>query len=130
MFQTFPSFSGPPSQLELRSSGGAGEYWGDRLGLYQLLLGGGAGRTQDPVYQQMHNTNDKEHNYIYRWDNSCTAQHNICCKYFQCCKKFSLKLIQSYVCSISQMQLLNRIRFVIQCTLNSLSLSEPATSGM
>ena len=66
-------FSGPPSQLELRSSGGAGEHQGAQMGLYQLLPGGGEG----PVYQQLHNTNDKQHVYIYRWDNSRTAQHNI-----------------------------------------------------
>ena len=71
MFQIFASFSGPPSQLELRSSGGAGEWFGGMMGLYQLLPGGGGeGRTQGPVYQQMHNTNDKQHIYIYRWDNS------------------------------------------------------------
>ena len=64
MLQTFSSFSGPPSQLELRSSGGAGEYWGDKMGLYQLLPGGGEGPTQGPVYQQLHNTNDQLHYYL------------------------------------------------------------------
>ena len=63
-------FSGPPSLVELRSSGGAGEGYGSKLGLYQLLPGGGEEeRTQGPVYQQLHNTND-QHVYIYRWDSS------------------------------------------------------------
>ena len=71
MFQTFASFSGRPL-LELRSSGGAGKWKGDKLGLYQLLPGGGEGRSQGPVYRQLHNTNDK-YFYLYRWDIDCVA---------------------------------------------------------
>ena len=74
MFQTFASSSGPPSQLELRSSGGAGEYQGSIMGLYQLLPGGGEkGDEQGPVYRQRHD-GDNEHWYLYRWDISCKLQ--------------------------------------------------------
>ena len=60
------SFPDPPHQVELRSSGGAGEYQGDEMGVYQLLpehrgQGGGA------AYRQLHDTND-QHNYLYRFD--------------------------------------------------------------
>ena len=65
-------FTGPPSLVELRSSGGAGEYQGDKPGLYQLLPGGGEGGMQGPVYRQLHNTND-QHFYLYRWDIDCDA---------------------------------------------------------
>ena len=80
--------SGPPSLIELRSNGGAGEAQGSRLGLYQLMpdgvdklarmtlirntdsdtvYDGGEVDRQGPVYQQLHNTN-QEHIYLYRWD--------------------------------------------------------------
>ena len=58
-------FSGPPSQLELRSSGGAGEWHGDKMGLYQLMP-----EKRDPVYRQRHD-GDNENYYIYRWDINC-----------------------------------------------------------
>ena len=69
------SFPDPPHQIELRSSGGAGEYRGDEMGVYQLLpergQGGGA------VYRQLHDPDtDKRrllffkakqtHYYLYR----------------------------------------------------------------
>ena len=71
------SFPDRPHQVELRSSGGAGEYQGSRLGVYQLLpehrgQGGGA------IYQQLHDPDkDKRrllffkakqtHYYLYRF---------------------------------------------------------------
>ena len=76
-FQTFASFSGPPSQLELRSSGGAGEYVGGKLGLFQLLPGGGEGGAQGPVYQQRHNTNNQQQYFLYRWENNCTTTKHL-----------------------------------------------------
>jgi len=58
--------SGPPSQIELRSSGGAGEYQGsNKMGLYQLLPGGEKGDVQGPVYRQRHD-GDNRHYYLYR----------------------------------------------------------------
>ena len=58
-------FSGPPSQIELRSSGGAGEYHGHCMGLYQLLSDEEKGDEQGPVYRQRHD-GDNEHYYLYR----------------------------------------------------------------
>ena len=58
--------------VELRSSGGAGEYQGERLGLYQLLPDE-KGDGQSPVYRQRHD-GDNEHYYLYRWDISCMVQ--------------------------------------------------------
>ena len=60
------SFSDPPHQVELRSSGGAGEHLGDNMGVYQLLpehRGQGGGAT----YRQLHDTND-QHSYLYRFE--------------------------------------------------------------
>ena len=65
-------FTGPPSLVELRSSGGAGEWIGDKLGLFQLLSGGGEDHAQGPVYRQRHDTSD-QHYYLYRWDIHCVA---------------------------------------------------------
>merc|ERR1712079_761003 len=56
-----PQRTDPPHQVELRSSRGAGESVGDRLGVYQLLpehRGQGGGAT----YRQLHDTND-QHTY-------------------------------------------------------------------
>ena len=61
------SFPDPPHQIELRSSGGAGEYVGAQMGVYQLLpehRGQGGGAT----YRQLHDTNDDQHFYLYRFD--------------------------------------------------------------
>ena len=58
-------FSGPPSQIELRSSGGAGEWQGDKMGLYQLLPDAEKGDEQGPVYRQRHD-GDNQHFYLYR----------------------------------------------------------------
>ena len=58
-------FSGPPSLVELRSSGGAGENHGCCMGVYQLLPDGGEGGS--PVYRQLHD-GDNEQYYLYRWD--------------------------------------------------------------
>ena len=74
MFQTFASFLGSPSQLELRSSGGAGEWQGDSMGLYQLLPDGEKGDGQGPVYHQRHDDEENRHYYLYRWDISCMVQ--------------------------------------------------------
>ena len=60
------SLPDPPHQVELRSSGGAGEGWGNMMGVYQLLpehRGQGGGAT----YRQLHDTND-QHTYLYRLD--------------------------------------------------------------
>ena len=60
-------FSGPPHQVELRSSGGAGEDHGCYMGIYQLLpehRGQGGGAT----YRQLHDTNDDQHYYLNRFD--------------------------------------------------------------
>ena len=70
-------FPGPLSQLELRSSGGAGENQGYLLGLFQLLPGGGEGHTQGPVYQQQHNTNNQQQYFLYRWENNCTTTKHL-----------------------------------------------------
>jgi len=81
---------GPPSLVELRSSGGAGECEGDCLGLFQLLPDGGEkarkssgltkgkqlsdddsdsddgeGGSQGPVYRQLHDGGNC-HYYLYR----------------------------------------------------------------
>ena len=59
------SFPDPPHQVELRSSGGAGEGHGCCMGIYQLLpehRGQGGGAT----YRQLHDTND-QHCYLYRF---------------------------------------------------------------
>merc|ERR1712004_956502 len=55
---------GPPSFLELRCSGGAGEHQGSKMGVYQLLPGGKKGNLE-PVYRQMHNANDDIHYFLY-----------------------------------------------------------------
>ena len=68
--------SGPPDQVELRSSGGAGENHGDKLGLYQLMSDGGKGARQGPVYRQRHDGDNQQY-YLYRWDMNC-KQHNAC----------------------------------------------------
>ena len=60
-----PHFQGPPSQLELRSSGEARIWVGNRLGLYQLLPEE-AGQDGSYVYKQRHDGG--EPNYLYRWD--------------------------------------------------------------
>ena len=66
--------SGPPSQIELSSSGGAGEGVGNHLGVFQLLPDGGEGDSQGPVYQQQHH-GDNQQIYLYRWDTSnCMLQ--------------------------------------------------------
>ena len=65
-------FSGPPNLVELRSSGGAGEYCGATMGLYQLLSDE-KGDGQSPVYRQQHE-GDNEHYYLYRWDIRCKLQ--------------------------------------------------------
>ena len=70
--------SGPPDQVELRSSGEAGEYLGDKMGLYQLLSDGGKGARQGPVYRQRHDGDNQQY-YLYRWDMDC-KQHNACKK--------------------------------------------------
>ena len=62
-------FSGPPSLVELRSSGGAGEVWGSRMGVYQLLPDVGEGGS--PVYRQLHDGYNLQY-YLCRWDFSCT----------------------------------------------------------
>ena len=54
----------PPHQVELRSSGKAGEYQGDLLGVYQMLPE--PGRGGDATYRQLHDTND-QHYYLYRF---------------------------------------------------------------
>ena len=59
-------YSGLPSFLELRCSGGAGECHGSKMGVYQLVNGGGERGNQGPVYQQMHNTNDDRRYFLYR----------------------------------------------------------------
>ena len=64
-------FSG---QLELRSSGGAGEFQGAWLGLYQLLPDGGEGGNQGPVYRQLHDGDNGQY-YLFRWDE---LQLNVC----------------------------------------------------
>merc|ERR550517_1364738 len=53
---------GPPSQIELRSSGGAGEWLGCYLGLFQLLPDGDS---RGPVYRQRHD-GDNQQIYLYR----------------------------------------------------------------
>ena len=69
------SFPDPPHQVELRSSGGAGEGHGDEMGVYQLLpehrgQGGGA------AYRQLHDGDKRRllffkakqtHYYLYRF---------------------------------------------------------------
>jgi len=58
--------TGPPSHVELRSSGGAGEYEGHKLGVFQLLPDdGGKGGSQGPVYRQLHD-GDNWQCYLYR----------------------------------------------------------------
>ena len=55
-------------------AGGAGEYHGSKMGLYQLLPDGAEkGDGQGPVYRQRHN-GDNERYYLYRWDISCMVQ--------------------------------------------------------
>ena len=62
-------FQGQPNLLELRTTGAAGEYHGERLGLYKLLpeVTGDGG---SPVYRQMHDGDNKEY-FLYRWDPCC-----------------------------------------------------------
>ena len=72
---------GPPSLVELRSSGGSGKM--SCLGLYKLLPDGGAVGQQSPIYRQEYERSNKAH-YLYRWDiifaNIChTAQ---CSRYW------------------------------------------------
>ena len=62
---------GPPSQLELRSSGEAGNKWGEHLegrclGLYQLVPEE-AGQGGSKVYKQRHDRSWGQ-SYLYRWD--------------------------------------------------------------
>ena len=65
-----PAWRGdPPSMVELRSSGGAGEVWGSRMGVYQLLPDVGEGGS--PVYRQLHDGYNLQY-YLCRWDFSCT----------------------------------------------------------
>ena len=55
-------------------AGGAGEYHGSKMGLYQLLPDGAEkGDGQGPVYRQRHD-GDNPHYYLYRWDISCMVQ--------------------------------------------------------
>jgi len=60
---------GPPNMVELRSSGGAGEWRGSCLGLFQLLpddvSDDGKGGSQGPVYRQLHD-GDNWQMYLYR----------------------------------------------------------------
>ena len=88
-FKTCLILSGPPNMVELSSSGGAGEYKGDHLGLYQLLPDGGEKAkkasglfqglfqllsdggewgSQGPVYRQLHDGDNDEQVHLYRWD--------------------------------------------------------------
>ena len=62
-------FQGQPSLLELRTTGAAGEHWGDMFGLYKLLpeVTGDGG---SPVYRQMHDGDNAEY-FLYRWDPCC-----------------------------------------------------------
>ena len=74
-----PHFQGKPSQLELRSSGEAGEEWGEYLGLYQLVPGE-AGEGGSKVYKQCHDR-DGGQLYLYRWDvllykGQCNQDHD------------------------------------------------------
>jgi len=57
---------GQPSLFELRTTGAAGEYWGDLFGLYKLLpeVTGDGG---SPVYRQMHDGDNAEY-FLYRAD--------------------------------------------------------------
>ena len=54
--------------LELRSRSGAGEYLGDRLGLYHLTKDTREeSQRQGPVYRQLHDGDNKQW-YLYRWE--------------------------------------------------------------
>ena len=61
------SFPDPAHQVELRSSGGAGEGHGSRLGVYQLLPEH-RGQGGSAIYRQLHDTNDDQHYFLYRLD--------------------------------------------------------------
>ena len=55
-------------EIEMRSSGGAGEYQGDRLGVfiwYQALLSDDG--TESHVYKQRHDGSTEKQYYIYRF---------------------------------------------------------------
>ena len=62
-------FPGQPNLLELRTTGAAGECWGDKFGLYKLFPEV-TGDDGSPVYRQMHDGDKKEY-FLYRWDPSC-----------------------------------------------------------
>ena len=89
LFLTSALCSGPPSQVELSSSGGAGVEVGGCLGLFQLLPDGGEKAkkasglfqglfqllsdggewgSQGPVYRQLHDGDNDEQVHLYRWD--------------------------------------------------------------
>ena len=60
------SISGPPFQVELGSSkeGGAGEYHGSKLGLYEMMPAN-MKRDGQRVYRQLHDGNIKQ-SYLFR----------------------------------------------------------------
>ena len=62
-------FPGQPNLLELRTTGAAGECWGDKFGLYKLFPEV-TGDDGSPVYRQMHDGDNAE-NFLYRWDPCC-----------------------------------------------------------
>ena len=55
--------------LELRSRSGAGEYQAGRLGLYHLTKDTREeDKRQGPVYRQLHDGDNHQQWYLYRWE--------------------------------------------------------------
>ena len=56
-----------PSHIELKSSSGAGNHCGDKLGLYKIHEI--EGNEEQLVYRQLHDT-DETHFYLYRYSSN------------------------------------------------------------
>ena len=56
-----------PSTLELRSSAGAGEYQGSKLGLFHRTTDPEGERQGPAVYRQLHDGNQQQY-YMHRWE--------------------------------------------------------------
>ena len=97
--------AGPLSLVELRSRGGAGDWQGDCLGLYQMLPDKSQGvlsslipgGRQGPVYRQLHDGDNHQY-YLYRWDINCTA-HTVCCIHLTTKSCFQTSMLESHTSS-------------------------------